>query len=192
MSPRKRLLIGIGLILSIILLIFSILNTRKDEEGQPNLTVSVADIEAKESLRISTEPRFDFTYKQTDDSVTVQPLTLLRNDTEYTISVQYFNAEEQLKEEQLRFIYEDSTKAMELIKLTPLVEDEFTLYSTDRHHFYVLVTSSGITEEEARVFANKLFEEYDIVPGNVEIEVEFSRGAKEDGSHDPFAPVPAR
>ena len=192
MTQKKKFLIGIGLLFAVALLFFSILSNRKPSDNVSNIVLETEGIDYSKNVNISTEPRFDFKYEQNKETISVEPLSLLTNGTTYTVTAQYINGANQQVVEAVNFTYEDSTIAAELLSLTPLANQQFSLYATDRHHFYVRIIATGETSEDAQKYAEKILKEYGIDPDSVEIEVEFSRGAKEDGSYDPFAPVPKR
>ena len=191
MSPRRRLLLVLGFVFGTILLVFSLLSSRTTESKTSNRLITVAAATSQpSSVQVTTQPKFDFTYEVLDNEVLIRPLSLLAEGSRYVIDVVYVDVKGRTKTEQVRFIHSDQSKAAALLADSPVSNENYSLYVINRHSFYVRVTASGFTKEEALLYGRETLEEYGVNPDSVELDVEFSRGATEDGGINPFTVEP--
>ena len=187
---NKKILIALCLI-AILVLGASIAHSHNKTSIQ-NIEIKINTPRANiENLNVSVEPFFDYEYHLDGEVLTLEPLSLLTSKTKYTISVGYKDENGQDLLATKDYTYVDPSKIMSIVEGGSIPSKNFDLYARNRHSFYALVTTPGVTQEEVTKESYVLLEKYGVNPKTVDFEVQFSRYAREDGESDPFSPVPS-
>ena len=164
---------------------FSMTDGKKDKEI--TLKVPGANIE---NISVVASPDFEFVYSIEGGVLIIKPLSLLVNDRSYTISAEYSDpVSGQVLANNTIFLYEETDRVSELLGSLTIAGEGFDLLPKGRHSFVAFVTLPGLEEEKILKDAGDILKTYGLDPKTVDLSVEYSRSAKEDGVSDPFSPV---
>ncbi len=191
-NPRLiLLLLGVGLVL-----VFASSTAKNWMDKGPGEGILQKDITLKmpkantEKLKIYTTPSFSFVYEIKDSTLYIKPLDLLVSGEDYVINVEYedVSAQQTLFASTV-FSYEEPGKISELMNSLSVPSKDFDLIVNNRHRFTAFVTTPGLEEKKIIDDAKSILESYGVDPETVELSIEYSRSANEDGIYDPFSPV---
>lgn len=191
-NPRLLLLLlGIGVALVVASTFVKGLGNTGQDAGsvQKEITLKIPRA-TTENLKIYTSPSFSYVYEVKDNTLHIKPLDLLVSGENYVVNVEYEDdSTQQTLFASTVFSYEEPGKVSELMKSLSIPSDGFDLIPKNRHRFTAFVTTSGLDEKKILKDAKAILESYGVDPESVELSIEYSRGAKEDGVYDPFSPV---
>lgn len=191
---NPRLTIQLFAVAIVLLILSTVLNNNRNNSGtdtfsgQKNITLKVPKT-VPDSLIISTSPVFDLTYSVDGELLTIKPISLLKHQDEYIINVKYKDANGQDLAASAGFLYEESGKVADLLESNSIHGSVFDFSAENRYTFLAYVTVPGTNEEDVRNEAEDILRSYDINPDSVDLKIEYSRSAREDGVEDPFSPV---
>lgn len=193
---RQPKVLIVGFIIVFALLGLSVLakytqnNGAEKQAKQISVNLRVPKVNA-ETLEISTIPSFDFVFTLEGEVLSVKPINLLNHGKEYVVNVEYKDENNQTLSASSGFLYEDPSPITKLLDGGNAPGDGFDLYANNRHSFYSLVITPGLSEDKVLKDSYDILRSYNIDPETVEFEVIYSRSAREDGIKDPFEPVPS-
>lgn len=143
-----------------------------------------------ETVSIRTSPTFDFVYRVVDEKILIKPLSLLVYGEEYVVTAEYKDSSNgQTLLSSTVFLYEETEKVSELLGSLSVPSENFDLLMRNRHEFVAFVTVPDQNEQEILVKAKNILKSYEVDPESVDLSVEYSRSAREEGAEDPFSPV---
>lgn len=187
---KKIMLSVLVAVMSLAVIVITFLVLAENKSEQPIVKMDLKNISESSVIEIITEPSIDIYYVREGDTIGVYPISLLVDNNSYTITASYTDTKKQNLISTDRFTYSSNDPYTMLEKMTPVVRDGYTLYSSGRYSYVAWVISPTITSEIVTSDAEKIFSDAGVDIESVEFRISASRSAKEDGTLDPFSPVP--